>query len=54
MRTLTVKELIKLLEEIEPDMLVSLEGCDCEGDATGVEIQDYDPHAEPYLLIKSF
>jgi hypothetical protein len=35
---LTVRELIDLLNRCPQDSPVEVEGCDCTGDATGVEI----------------
>lgn len=52
---MTVKELIKLLEEMPSDVSVSLEGCDCEGEARGVEIvrfTDYKKVEQTYVLIR--
>lgn len=40
MKQLTVKRLIELLRLVEnKDALVELEGCDCEGQAVGIEEQ---------------
>lgn len=36
--TMTVKELIEILQEFPPDMPVLTEGCDCYGDAYSVDI----------------
>jgi hypothetical protein len=36
---LTVGQLIELLEKVDKDSPVRIEGCDCQGDASGVEIR---------------
>ena len=39
---LTVGQLIEQLSKIDPDLPVQTQGCDCDGDATGVSISmDY-------------
>lgn len=35
---ITVAELIELLLACDPDLLVRVEGCDCCGDAGGIDI----------------
>lgn len=47
-KALTVKELIEKLKEVDSDLPVSLEGCDCYGLAKEVEI------AEGTCFIKRF
>lgn len=37
---MTVKRLVWELTKYPPDMLVSIEGCDCIGDALGAEPMD--------------
>jgi hypothetical protein len=39
---ITVKELIKQLQEMPQDALVYSEGCDCVGPATGAAYDDSD------------
>lgn len=38
-RAITVKELVDLLLRCPLDLPVSVEGCDCEGDAFGVDLR---------------
>jgi hypothetical protein len=46
MKTLTIKELIELLQKYPGDTEVHTEGCDCYGDANGVTM-----NKDGYLLI---
>ena len=39
---LKVKELIELLKKQSPDAEVWTEGCDCWGDANGVEVTEFE------------
>jgi hypothetical protein len=47
---ITVRQLIALLSTQPQDVLVSVEGCDCTGDAAGVEFHDY-KNTGPEVLI---
>ena len=40
MDTLTVAQLIKLLESQDQEAAVKMAGCDCVGEANGVELMD--------------
>lgn len=49
---LTVKELIKLLQQINQDLIVQTEGCDCDSDAIGIEVSDKSScYPNGYVLI---
>ena len=48
-KVLTVADLISLLQKQDPEMAVVVEGCDCEGDASGVEV-----HTDQSILITRF
>lgn len=41
-KQLTVREVIEQLQQLPPDALVALEGCDCYGPCCGVEFDDVD------------
>lgn len=49
---ITVAELIELLLACDPDLLVRVEGCDCCGDASGVEIL-YDTPRSKLLITRA-
>ena len=37
---ISVGELIEMLSELDPMLPVEVEGCDCNGAATGIELRD--------------
>ncbi len=39
MRELTVKELLEKLKDVNPDLPIETEGCDCDGDECNVKIE---------------
>jgi hypothetical protein len=47
---ITVGQLIDALSGLDPNLPVSVEGCDCTGDAAGVTVIQDDPDG-PYALI---
>lgn len=52
---LTVKELKHLLDEMDEDLIVITEGCDCFGVANGVSVGDEwvlgEPETQTYVII---
>ena len=42
-KQLTVDELVKLLKDYDQNLLVFVEGCDCVGEAAGVEEYNLGP-----------
>lgn len=39
MSELTVRELIEALKDVDPDMPIETQGCDCDGHSCGVVIE---------------
>lgn len=47
-KVITVAELIELLKEVDPNLPIKVEGCDCYGEGQGISIYDN------YCLIRRY